>query len=176
MQPEFSSFIDKARSFFPEQRGLRKTLRREVEGCFDFFDEKYNGVPISEIHANGLTIGRLEGGKGYAVKIQEYRYPASPEEKPKIDLERFTYQDVLTIKDGKMNMRRASAGRSFTRQSLPREQAESIIFMLQHVTVPYNEKVKQRQNRRGKAKRILDKVKGRLPARLFSYSKGTGEN
>jgi len=62
------------------------------------------------------------------------------------------------------------------RQSLKREEVEKIIYMIQHITVPYKEVVEEvvetRKKRRAKAESWIMKARGRLPAK---HGGGTSE-
>jgi hypothetical protein len=154
----FSRATDSVKSKLLPQRGLKATLRREVKSCLDYFDGT-DGGPISSLHVNGLTIGKLETGKGYYIEIQEYRDPGE------IDDARFTYKDRIIIQGRKITMRRVSPVETSARQSIPRKEVEKVIYMIQHVTVPYREKVEGRKERREKVAGLFTRIRGRFPVR-----------
>lgn len=164
MRPELiSRAADSVKSRILPQRGLKGHLRREVKSCFDYFDEPRRGGPISELHVNGLTL-KKSSTNGYDVEIKEYRWP------DKIDTERFTYVDKIKIRGRKVSMQRVSPVAASARQSLPREEAETVIYMIQHATVGYQETVEDRKEKREKVKNLFEKIRdfrGRLVARPF---------
>jgi hypothetical protein len=159
MPREFlSRFSDNVKSKLLPQRGLKASLRREVANCFEYFD-KIDGGPISSLHANGLTLTKLDRGKGYAVEIEEYR---APEE---IDNIKFTYKDRITIRGRKILMQQINPVETLARQSISREKVETVIYMIQHVTVPYQQNIEGKRKRRARAEDLVARATGRLPAR-----------
>lgn len=122
MPPEvFIRAVDRLKDRFPERAGLRTRLVQAVSSCADKFD--------STLYANGLTIGKLDGG--YFVEIREYRYPPPPHgETQKIDEERFRYTDRLVVKGNSVSMYKISSDQVSSYKSLSREKADSIIYML----------------------------------------------
>ncbi len=155
---------DSIKSKMLPQRGLKGKLKREVESCLDYFDEAKRGGPISSIHANGLTIGKLEDGSGYYVEIEEYRIPGE------IDYVRFTYKDRIMVQGRRVTMQHTDKTEASFRQSLNRGEVEKIICMIQNITVPYKEVVEIRKTkqeaRRAKAESLITKARGRLPAKF----------
>ena len=154
----FSRVTDSVKSKLLPQRGLKASLKREVKSCFEYFD-RTGGGPISSLHANGVTLEKLSDGSGYAIEIQEYRVPGGG------DTSRFTYKDRITIRGKNVTMRRIGPVETSVRQSIPRKEVETVIYMIQHVTVPYETYVEDRIKRRAQAENLLVKARGRLPTR-----------
>ncbi len=54
-------------------RHKRVTLSSEIGNCFKYFDDHsikvLDSEPIILIHGNGITLRKVEEGKGYAVEI-----------------------------------------------------------------------------------------------------------
>jgi hypothetical protein len=162
MRPEFlSSAADNLKSKILPQRGLKRDLNKTVANVVDYFEGARRGGPISELHANGLVIGKLNDGKGHYIEIDVFA-PASP-----------WHRDRLTIKGNRVSMRQVGPVESSPRQSLPKPEVERIIYRIQHVTVPYANVVESKNNRRDKAKSLFDRIKdfrGRFPAKeLFIH-------
>jgi hypothetical protein len=151
MPPEiFSRAADNVKSRLLPQYGLKARLTREVEACFDYFDETRRGGPISELHANGLILTKLEKKKGYRVEIEVFRAPGC--------------KDSLEIHGRKVTMQRISSMGASARRFLPKEEVDKIIGRIQNVTVPYREIVEARQKRRAKVVNLLTRIRGRPPA------------
>jgi hypothetical protein len=141
---------DSIKSRFLPQSGLKGQLRREVESCFDYFDEGRRGGPISEIHANGLVLKKLERKGEYGIEIDVFKAPIP------------WHQDQLIIKGKKVLMRQINPVNSSPRQRLPREEVVTIIRRIQNVTVPYGETVKLRQEKRERVKSVFEQIKERI--------------
>ena len=53
------------------------------------------------------------------------------------------------------------------RQVISKAEVNEIRRVIQNVTIPYKEEVVKKQERRVKVQSLFDKIRGRLPARLF---------
>ena len=148
----FSRAADSVKSKLLPQRGLKGRLRREVKNCFDYFDKPSHGGPISELHANGLTLAKLGKKKRYRVEIEVFSAPR--------------HKDSLEIHGRKVTMQRISSVGASARRFLPKEEVDKIIGRIQNVTVPYREKVEGRKERRKKVAGLFTRIRVRLPAKL----------
>lgn len=157
MPPEIiSRATDSVKSRLLPQYGLKGRLKGEVEACFDYFDKPGRGGPISELHANGLVLTKLEQKNAYRVEIEVFRAPM--------------YKDSLIIRGRKVTMQRIDSAGASPRQFLSREDVDKIIGRIQNVTVPYHETVEGRKQKREKVKNLFERIRdfrGRLPAKPF---------
>jgi len=168
---------DNAKNKLLHQRGLKTHLRKEVECCLDYFD-KISKSPndfgknthIGLLQINGLTIGRLVDQSGYYVEIEEYHYHNRGEAEDKsfaykIDDERFTYKDRITIQGMRVTMQRTTSTQTLTYSNIPREKVETIIDMIQHATVPYRNSIEPRIEKRARIEEFVARATGQLLAK-----------